>query len=378
MFVMPVLLPYYRDHIGLGFWGMMVGEAAFSATVLLCEVPTGWLADRWKRKYVLALSGAVGMVGFGLMLPAHDLLTATISQMVVGVSISLVSGAMQALHYDSLLAAGRVEEYRKQEGKRHGLALLAVGASALTGGFLYEIHHTWPVIGTIISNIGMIVAALLMKEPERIRTTEHQNPFVAMAKTVKYALHGHREVAELIFTAAALFGTTKVLLWVQQPYYASIGLEVKWYGVLLACGFIVGSTASQLGHLLDRHFRSRTVLFGMTVALIVIFICSATLHSLAGAVLLLAGSLFWGLGWPRVQDALNACVDSGQRATVLSTCSLMIHVVFVPLSLIVAHVQTTYGVQAAVLTLAIIPSLAALVLLRVVIRDTRLAGRLIL
>jgi sugar phosphate permease len=195
---------------------------------------------------------------------------------------------------------------------------------------------------------------------------------------VKFALHGHREVAEIIFSAAALFGTTKMLMWAQQAYYADLHLDEKWIGILLAAGFLIGSTGSQLGHVLDGKFRNRTVLFVMTVTLVAICVIGAALGSLFGACLLLAGSLFWGMGWPRVQAALNDCVDSGRRATVLSTCSLMIHLVFVPLSLLVGWVEDHYGAQAAVASLAVVPSLAAIVLLRVAVREFRTVNALIL
>ncbi|MDB5491924.1 MAG: major Facilitator Superfamily protein [Micavibrio sp.] len=371
IFVLPVLLLYYRDKVGLGFQELMIGEAVFSTVILTCEVPTGWLADHWKRKYVLALAGVTGMIAYTLLLTAHSFVATVVAQGAIGVGVSLVSGTLSAIHYDSLLMENRVDEYRRQEGRRHGLALLSVGFSSLLGGFLYGINHDLPLIGTILADAGLVVTALLMREPVRVRSTERRNPFVTMAQTMKYALHGHREVAEIIFSAAALFGTTKMLMWAQQPYYIAIHLDEKWFGVLLALGFLAGSAASQLGHKLDHRFRSRTVLFGMTIAVIVICGLSAALHSLAGAVLLLAGSTFWGLGWPRVQDALNGCVDSGRRAMVLSTCSLMIHVVFVPLSLVVGKVSMLYGAEAAVLSLVVVPAFAALALLCMTIREAR-------
>lgn len=378
IFVLPVLLPYYRDKVGLGFQELMIGEAVFSLVILTCEVPTGWLADHWKRKYVLALAGISGMIAYTLLLTAQSFLATVVAQGAIGVGVSLVSGTLSALHYDSLLMENRVDEYRKQEGRRHGLALLSVGASSLVGGFLYEINHNLPVIGTILADAGLVITALLMWEPERLKSSERHNPFVTMAQTMKYALHGHREVAEIILSAAALFGTTKMLMWAQQPYYIAIHLDEKWFGVLMACGFVVGSTASQLGHHLDHRFRNRTVLFGMMLTVVAICVVSASLHSLAGAIMLLAGSSFWGLGWPRVQNALNGCVDSDRRATVLSTCSLMIHMVFVPLSLAVGKISALYGAEAAVASLAIIPALASLLLLRVVFREVRKLGTLVL
>lgn len=370
IFILPVLLPYYQHQIGLGFKELMAGEALFAAVVLCSEVPTGWLADRWKRKFCLALAGLAGVCGFFLLSQAESFAGSLVAQGTLGVSISLVSGTLSALHYDSLLAEGRIDEYRKQEGRRHGLGLLSVGVSSFLGGFLYKINPELPGLCSMGSGLCMAIIACMMIEPPRSKPAVHENPFVVMAKTLRYALHGHKEIAEIIFASAALFSATKMMMWAQTPYYTAIHLDERWFGVLMACGFVMGSLASQLGHLLDHKFHNRTVLMVMAGCVVVLCATSALLNNLPGALLLLAGSLFWGLGWPRVQDAINRRTDSRHRATVLSTASMMIHVFFIPLGLMLGWVSDHYGISAAVLCLCVVPGLAGLLLLRMVLRKS--------
>ena len=378
IFILPVLLPYYKNQIGIGFWELMAGEAVFSAVILICEIPTGWLADRWKRKYVLALAGVIDLMGWVLLLNAGSFLESAIAQGVIGVGVSMVSGTMSALHYDSLLQDRAESEYRKQEGRRHGFGLLSVGLSSLVGGFLYKLDPYLPLYVTMVSASGMVIAALMMQEPERHQMIVPVNPLVTMGRTLKYALHGHREVAEIIFSAAALFGTTKILMWAQQGYYAHVALDPQWIGLMLASGFFLGALASNIGHLLDHRFRNRTVLLAMMVTVVVICTISAALNSLAGAALLVTGSLFWGMGWPRVQDALNKRVESDRRAMVLSAASLMIHTVFIPLSLLMGWISDRYGIQVAVLCLGFVPFFGAGLLLRAVLGEWKRTNILIL
>lgn len=369
IFVFPVLLPYYRDQIGLGFKELMAGEALFAAIIILSEVPTGWLADQWKRKFCLALAGLAGLGGWLLLLQADSFLESMIAQGTLGVGISLVSGTLSALHYDSLLAENRIDEYRKQEGRRHGLGLLSIGLSSLLGGFLYKVHPELPLFCTLGSAFLMIVIALRMIEPPRFQTVTHQNPLVVMGQTLRYALHGHKEIAEIIFVSAALFSATKMMMWSQQAYYTAINLDERWFGVLMAIGFLAGSAASHLGHLFDHKFNNRIVLLGMTISVVALCLFSAALGNLYGALLLLAGSLFWGVGWPRVQDAINKRTDSHHRATVLSTASMMIHLLFIPLSLMLGWVSDHHGIETAILCLCIVPALAVVVLLRMILRQ---------
>lgn len=373
IFALPVLLPFYRDQIGLGFWHLMVGEAVFAAVIILSDVPTGWLADHWKRKYCLALAGVNGFIGFALLLNAESFAHTVMAQGLLGLGIALVSGTQSALHYDSLLTEGRIDEYRKQEGRRHGMGLISIAIASIAGGFMYKVHPDLPIIMTMVfSSMAMAVIAMLMIEPQRHQSAGHGNPFRKMAETMRYALHGHKEIAEIILISAVLFGTTKMFMWSQQPYYLSIGLAPEWFGVMMAGGFLLGAMASNLGHLLDNRFRNRTVLLAMLLAECLFLTMAAVLHNLAGALFLLAGSMIWGMGWPRVQDAINRRADSHHRAMVLSTAGMAINLMFVPLSLMLGWVGDHHGIATAVAGLAVMPALAAILALRMVLRDWRI------
>jgi fucose permease len=163
-----------------------------------------------------------------------------------------------------------------------------------------------------------------------------------------------------------------MMMWSQQPYYTAIGLDPAWFGVLMASGFFMGSLASNLGHLLDHRFRNRTVLMVMLCLEVALLAGSGLLHNLGGALLLISGSLFWGMGWPRVQDAINKRADSYHRATVLSTASMMIHLLFIPLSLMLGWISDHFGIHVAVLGLIFLPAIAMTVTARMILRDWKI------
>ena len=62
LFLLPVVVPYYHS-IGLSFRDFLLGEAFFSAVVLLAEVPSGWVSDVWKRRTTLMCGALFGMIG---------------------------------------------------------------------------------------------------------------------------------------------------------------------------------------------------------------------------------------------------------------------------------------------------------------------------
>ncbi|MDX1411965.1 MAG: MFS transporter [Nitrospirales bacterium] len=351
IFILPVLVPYFREVIGVGFQEFLLGEAIFSATVLLMEVPTGWLSDVWTRRKTFIASTVVSLIGWIFLWQATSFSMVVIAQIFLGIAISLLSGTNSALLYDSLLEDSTEHHYLRLEGFRHGVSLYSVGGASLLGGVLYAWHVELPIIATIAFNVLALLLTLFAVEPSRHRDQPHRNPFVDMAQTMRYALYGHSEIAGIIFISAGLFAGTKVLLWIQQPYYLLLALPVEWFGVLAACGFLLGGLASHYGHL-SKGYHDTGLLFLLLALLVSVCVISGLWPGWHGVPLLLTGSLIWGFGWPRMQEAINARVSSGRRATILSTASLMKHVVSIPLFVVIGRVEDQFGVDWGLLTLA--------------------------
>ena len=367
MFLLPVLIPYYRDVIGIGFHEFMIGEAVFSAVMIVMEVPTGWISDVWGRKKTLVASVMTALLGWGLLWHADSFWDAIIAQGVLGIYVSLASGTNSALLYDSLLELGRADEYRRLESRRHGTGLYAVAGASLLGGFMYQWHPMAPLAGVIAVDCAALVFTLLMIEPAYHKEAVRKHPIADMVGTVRFAVHGHVEVAAIILLSALLFAMTKSLLWAQQPYYIMLHLPESWFGVLSCTGFLVGATAGTFGYKLDGRLSNVAALEILLVGAVLICAVAGLWPGNHGVALLLAGSFIYGIGAPRVQAAINKRVPSARRATILSAASLAVHVVSIPLMILSGWVSDAYGITAALVIMAAVMAVgggAASLLLR--------------
>jgi MFS family permease len=347
-FVIPVIMPFYREEMGLNFRDFLLGEAAFAATVVLLEVPSGWLSDVWQRRWVMVLGTLTQMLGYALLMVADSLVMAALSQSVIGVGISLMSGTNSALLYDSLLSVGREGEYRMREGRRGGLALYSVAGASIVGGFLYAYDHYLPLILSLVTQSVALCMAWQMVEPERHRVAAQKHPVADMIATARYALHGHAEVGLIIVFSAVMFSATKVIMWSQQPYYMAMGLDEKYYGLMMAAGFVLGGLSSQHSHRLDGKFGTiKSLFFVWGLAVAVCIGAAAGGMGWHGVVLLMiSGTCIYGMAQPRVSEAINRHVGSERRATVLSTQSLCVSMLFIPLSWAMGEVSERFGIGA--------------------------------
>ncbi|HYD18451.1 MAG TPA: MFS transporter [Patescibacteria group bacterium] len=351
-FVIPVIMPFYRDEIGLTFKDFLLGEACFAATVVLLDVPCGWISDQWRRKTVLALGTLLEMIGYGLLLVSHNLLMAALAQSVIGIGICLLNGTNAAILYESLMADGRESEYRKREGKRGGLGLYSVAFASTLGGLMYGVHHALPILLSLVMQCLGVMVACSLQEPERHRKRPEKHPVADIIETTRYAL-SHPEVGLLLIFAGVMFCSTKLIMWTQQPYYMAMGLREESFGLLMAVGFVIGGFSSQMGHRLDGRVGTYKALTLAWIAAVAACLGSSVHLGWQGiALLMMGGTCIYGMTAPRVSEAINRHVGSDRRATILSTQSLLVSLLFIPVSMLMGKVSDLWGVQAVLVALA--------------------------
>lgn len=347
LFLLPVIVPYYNS-IGLSFRDFLIGEAAFSAVVLLAEVPSGWISDIWKRRSVLVLGGFFGVLGYVTLMLAEGFWQATIAQGLIGIAVALNSGTNTALLYDLLHEEGREGDYRHLDGQRHGISFYGMALSCLAGAFLFTLHPKLPLLFDCLVLIGAMVAISMVREPARFQKSAEKHMLHDIGQTVKYALSGHPEITGIILVSTVVMCTSKLMLWAQQPYYTMAGLPVIWFGVIMTGSFILGGIAGQLSHRIE-HWGGNRAALGMMAGVLVFacFTLSAFTAVWLGIVLFFMGTLTYAMGTPRINTAINSRVGPERRATILSTANLMVHLLFIPTSIIVGAISEQGGIDSA-------------------------------
>jgi MFS family permease len=353
VFILPVIVPFYQDYIGLTFQQFMIGEAVFAAVIIAMEVPSGWLSDIWSRKRTLVLGTITAIIGYSLLLYAHNFWTAILAQAILGIGVACNSGTVTSLLYDSLAERNKSHLYQRLEGKRHAMGLYAVAFAAVIGGILYQYDIRLPLVFDIATLAIAAVCAAFLYEPQRIKRAADKSPLRDMVATMKYALHGHVEIAGIIIVSIVLFSATKMVMWTQQPYMQYVGIPTDYFGYIMAAGFLIGGFAGHFGHKVKHQLSNRhmmMILVGWTVFCCVI---SAMIALPIGMAFILSVSCIWGYGFPFIQNAIQKHADPARRATILSTMGLCISLWLIPITLLVGWIDEHYAITYALWFLAI-------------------------
>ena len=188
MIFLPIWIIYLMNGRGLSLTEVGVFEAVFWITIIVAEVPTGAVADRFGRRVSLALGACLFAVATVIFAMADDFSLLLGSYLVMGIAMTLYSGAGDAFLYDTLRVLGRTREYERLAGRSHGLfwAMMVV-ATAVGGPISYLIGYSATILISSSFFLVSAVFALLMHEPPRRESDFPPDPLHAPPADVQHS-----------------------------------------------------------------------------------------------------------------------------------------------------------------------------------------------
>ena len=325
---------------GLSITGAFVANAAFTAGMVLFEIPTGVVADARGRRTSFIMGAATLLITTAAYLglwavQAHIIWWILVSAL-IGLGFTFFSGATEAWLVDALEATGFEGAVETVFGKGQAIAGAATLAGTIAGGFLGAISLGIPYALRSFLLLAVIAAAWrwmhdIGYEPDRVHKVSEQARSILRASLQ----HGLRNPPVRMFLFAAPF-SAGIGIWVFyafQPYLLELfGDPDATYlagiaAALFAISQMIGGSSVGLAR---RLFRSRTSVVMTMVALGSLAMVGVGLSELfeipvgfwVAIGLLAVTSLVFALAMPMQQAYLNAVIPSKQRATVLSFVSL--------------------------------------------------------
>ena len=155
----------------IGFDAASVGAmaAAYAAVMPLLEVPSGILADRWSRRWVMILGCIALMVSSLIGGLSHNVITYVIGAMVLGVYFAFSSGTVDSIVYDAVVEeTGSNELYERWIGRIRAVESAAFVLSALAGGVLAQYTSTRLTYFATVPLVGLAIIGFLRFDEPRL------------------------------------------------------------------------------------------------------------------------------------------------------------------------------------------------------------------
>jgi MFS family permease len=361
----PVEVPYLLGR-GLSFTAILLLQALFSAVVIVLDVPTGALADRFGRKWALAAGSLLTGCGSLLFWQAHGLPRFVLAQALLAVGMTLISGPDSAWLYDRLAATGDDARYRGREGAATAMKHVGTALAFAAGGFLGRIDLGLPYLVTGCVSVLAAGAALLLREPPSDRRASAWRglwPHLAQALRTSFTVARLRWA---ILYSALIFVLLRVSLWLYQPYLKGAGFDLAAIGLIFAGVYLIAALASNSVDAIRRRCPGVSIYWALPLVLGLSYLLLGRFTATWGVLLLLAQKAVDGVYSPLTKDLIQRDVpDSGARATVLSVESMVRRLAFCVFAPLCGLLVDRCSLSAALYGCAVVAALGAGALLGV-------------
>lgn len=310
---------YLLQERGVTLGQVLLFESVFAAITVAAEVPTGMVADRFGRRLSLLASGLLTALGLTLFGLAESFELLLLAFALFGVGLSLMSGADDAMLFDSLTPLGLGGEFARRAGRLNAMAWGANAVTAMIGAGLAQVTSlSLPI--AISGAFGLIAAFLALRFTEPPARGEPV-PFLHIGARAVRRVLGAREMWSLVLFFAAVLVSAALVFTVFQPIATELGAPVWSLGAIAATMTISSAFGGWMSAATERRLGLPRTLAVAGVAVPVALLAGAAgAHALFPLILL--SPLAWNVLHPLVADYLARRTPDRERATVLSLNSM--------------------------------------------------------
>ncbi|HEY7346577.1 MAG TPA: MFS transporter [Gaiella sp.] len=321
---------------GLSFFEVFLANAAFSAGMVVFEVPTGVVADTLGRRVSFLLSVVVLSVTTLLYVALAEVEAGVVAFAVVsvlmGLGFTFYSGAMEAWLVDALAVTGHDGALDAIFARGQQITGAAMLVGTVGGGLLGQLDLSIPyLVRSALLVAVFVIAYAVMHDigftPQRLTIAELPSAVARNARDGVTYGWGQRPLRLLMLASFFQLGFFMWAFYASQPYLLDLlGSDAVWVAGLVTAGIALSTIAgNQLVDVLSRRCgRRTTLLLGAaameTCAAIVLGVVSSFWAALPALLLITAAS---GVTSPVRQAYLHQVVPSEQRATVVSFDSMI-------------------------------------------------------
>lgn len=355
-FYYPVFSILFLDF-GLSLSQFAILNAVWAATIVLCEIPSGALADSIGRRNLLVFAACLMVLEIALwaFVPRGNMTLLfwvfVLNRILSGMAEAAASGADEALAYDSLQEQGNSEDWGRVLERQIQFQSAGFVIAMSLGGILYDpallqrLFH-WagmtiiitsettlrlPIYLTLVSAILVLLITLGMREVDATQESVSAETQTTLGSTFLLIWQAGRWIFNTPFVLAImLFGllgdsVVRMLLTMSSQYYRIIEIPAALFGVIGSLVALLGFVVPSLARRLSEH-RSPGYNLMVTAGLILMGLTGLCFvwpwYGLVPAIVLFSCMFLLNFF---LSAYLNQATSSKQRATVLSFKGLFLN-----------------------------------------------------
>ncbi len=327
-FMVPVWVSMELRYISLT--QVAIIDIVILLSALLLELPTGALADLIGRKKSISISFAISALAYFLFAYADSFYWFLIAGLGFGLADALLSGSLEALVFDTLKQNRQEHTFSEVNNKNSLIFNYSIFVAIIVGGLIFEKFYHLP---SVLTGLAMIVAGVISLqfiEPDVDSEKFTLKNYLLQTRMGFKELFKNKQARDIsIFYILVGAFTWPIVLSFKNFALVNLGVSEKNMGLILA---FVSLFAVQVLHVLIRKkvFDRMRVVFLLPAIILSIFLPLSYFYQIPNIIVMIFFvMLISSLRWNVLGKLSNQCYSSKNRATAISSLSMVISLVYI-------------------------------------------------
>lgn len=340
-FIIPVWVSMELRFISLTQIALI--EMVILSSSLILELPTGALADMIGRKTTITISFFISALAYVLFAYADSFSWFLVAGLGFGLGDALLSGALEALIFDTLKQSGKEEAFAEISNKNQLLFNYSIFFAIIVGGVLFGLSYHLPALLTALAFVAAGYISTRFIEPAIDSEVFTLRNYIRQTKLGFKELFRTKQARDIsLFYILVGSLTWPIVISFKNFALVDLGINEQNMGFILA---FVSVAAVQLLHVLIQKnvFKNPSTIFLLpALSLSIIFPLSYFYNTPVIIGLIFVALLNSSMRWNVIGKLSHQCYSSKNRATAISSLSMMISLTYAA-SLGIFAFFNTYG-----------------------------------
>ncbi len=344
LFPMAIITLFWKDQIGLSLTQILLLQGIFSVAMVVMEYPSGYLSDRIGYRAALNFASLLGIIGWGLYAVADSFTQVLIAEIILGFSISFISGSDSALLFESLKAEGEEQHYARHEGRVSAFGQIGEACGAIFAGLLYAAAPLLPfMIQVVVWVLALLLTRTLVEPPRKLKApTSH---LAEAWRSTRFALLENKRLRYTILLNLVLGMASFYPVWLIQPYMQDGNVPLAWFGPIWAGANLSVALFALISHRSQLRLGDRWMVLLFALLILAGYLGLGLVGELWGFLFYYLLTSMRGLRGPMLLNHAQQEIPSANRAAILSLQSLIFRLSFVCTGPLVGMLADGAGVQ---------------------------------
>ena len=338
IFTIPIWIPFYRQYISFSEIALLMSIQTFVNLVM--QLPTGAFADIVGRRKSMMIGLVLQSIGALLVIINPGMGTFIVAAIVVGLGVSLVSGADTALVFDSLKEEGMESRFPNIIANSNFFFRIGMMIATFIGGLMYQYSQQLPYIMKAIFIFLSVFTVYFIREPKIDSEKFTTRSFIFKMKSGFIELTKNAEMVKLTVFYVLMGSVSLVIIsYFIQPFSYEFNFTESQNGIIFSIVYFLYASVMLVVTRYKKYFTKSKIIIGFPLYLAFFLLTAILIPKEIAPVFILALMFPTGIRLSIFDKFVHDEFNSKNRATAMSSLSMLINIIYMIIVLIGGKIQ---------------------------------------